>query len=109
MGDTKHTAGPWLVSPFKAVVTTGEFGNDGDFLPVAAMLWPTDERTEAETYANAHLISAAPDLYEALDWALAEAEGRTRYSPDFYSAKVERESALDKARAALAKAHAGIA
>lgn len=65
MGDTKHTPGPWLVSPFKAVVITGEFGKDGDFLPVAAMLWPTDERSEAETYANAHLIAAAPDLYAA--------------------------------------------
>jgi hypothetical protein len=30
------------------------------------MLWPTDERSEAETAANARLIAAAPELLDAL-------------------------------------------
>lgn len=42
-------------------------------------------------------------LREALDWALAEIEGRTRYSPNnIYEAEEQRANALDCARAALA-------
>lgn len=33
------------------------------------MLWPTDERSEEETKANARLIAAAPELYDALEMA----------------------------------------
>lgn len=62
-----HTAGPWIVSPFCARVLERRLGRDGDFLPIAEMLWPTDERSEAETYANARLIAAAPELLEALE------------------------------------------
>jgi hypothetical protein len=63
MGEASFTPGPWAVSPFRAQVICDRFGKDGDFLPVAQMLWPTDERTEAETYANGRLMAAAPDLY----------------------------------------------
>ncbi|HET9511821.1 MAG TPA: hypothetical protein VFO80_11795 [Sphingomonas sp.] len=86
---TAHTPAPWMVSPFKAVVTTDAFGRDGDFLPVAAMLWPTDERSEAETYSNARLIAAAPDLLEVaqdsveiLDVAIEQWNERYPREPD---------------------------
>lgn len=62
------TPGPWLVSPFVARVD-----NPKDNLPICALLWPTDERSEEETEANARLIAAAPDLLEAArdaEWAL---------------------------------------
>lgn len=60
----KHTPGPWLVSPFVARVD-----NPRDNLPICALLWPTDERSEDETEANARLIAAAPDLLEAANAA----------------------------------------
>ena len=45
-------------------------------------------------------------LREALDWALAEIEGRTRYSPNnIYEAEEQRANALDCARAALGDSH----
>jgi hypothetical protein len=77
----KATPGEWTVSPFRAWVVSDKFGNDGDFLPICAMLWPTDERTEAETYANAELITetrrALPHLLDriaALEARVATAE-----------------------------------
>jgi hypothetical protein len=34
--------------------------------PICGMLWPTDLRSEDETFDNARLIAAAPELLEAL-------------------------------------------
>lgn len=60
---------------------------------------------DSQLDANARLIAAAPDLLEALQWALAEIEGRTRYAPNnHYEAKEQRENASDAAHAAIAKA-----
>lgn len=42
------------------------------------------------------------ELREALDWALAEIEGRTRYTPDIYIMKEQRDKCLQKCRNALA-------
>lgn len=84
-----HTPGPWAVNPFNAQVDAFV---GGEPLPVCQLLWPTDERTEEETFANARLIAAAPDLLEALV-TLVEAEPGT----------MTREM-WDDARAAIAKA-----
>ena len=59
----RHTAGPWSVHPVNAQVDAFV---GGEPLPVCQLLWPTTERTEAETEANASLIAAAPDLLAAL-------------------------------------------
>lgn len=56
-----HTPGPWLVSPFCARVEVP----DAD-APICELLWPTDLRSEEETYDNAALIASAPALLEAL-------------------------------------------
>jgi hypothetical protein len=61
------TPGPWLVNPIDAQVDCIEMSKKGGLLPVCKLLWPTDERSESETEANAHLISAAPSLYEAAE------------------------------------------
>ena len=61
------TKGPWIVNPFNAQVDCSVIGKDGNLLPVCQMLWPTDERSEAETEANAHLAAAAPCMFEALE------------------------------------------
>jgi hypothetical protein len=65
-----HTPGPWIVNPFNAQVDCAVVSKLGDLLPVAQMLWPADERSEAETEANARLIAAAPDLLAASQYAL---------------------------------------
>ena len=74
MSESKHTAGPWIVNPFVAQVDCGVFAQNGALLPVARMLWPTEERSEAETEANARLIAAAPALAETLVWLLGIVE-----------------------------------
>lgn len=93
----KHTPGPWAwglddVDAIWAVTTPPDGGNiicEPPSAGVASLArWP----------ANARLIAAAPDLLEALTWALAEVEGRTRTEED------QREACLDRARAAIAKA-----
>lgn len=106
----QHTPGPWehlgtdRVGPDYGVAIVGS--NLGGLVGYA-LPWPTEidsgnfERVEA----NARLIAAAPDLLEALEWALAEIEGRTRYTPnDIYEAMEQRENALEAAQAAIAKA-----
>ena len=57
MSETKFTPGPWLFSSYKS-------GNsviviDGKEFDVATVNYPNRD-------ANAHLIAAAPELYEAL-------------------------------------------
>jgi hypothetical protein len=61
----KHTKGPWGVNPVNAQVDAFATGEP---LPICQLLWPTDERSEAETFANARLIAAAPDLLAELEW-----------------------------------------
>lgn len=58
--NTKHTPAPWSVDPHTAHVNEISTG-----LPLVAMQWPSDDRSEEETKANANLIAAAPDLLAA--------------------------------------------
>lgn len=94
------TKGPWAVSPFRAEVVCDKFGNDGDFLPVCQMLWPTKERSEAETYANGKLLAAAPDLYEACAAIEERRQCGDRTDTDYVFALVD--AALAKARGEVA-------
>lgn len=97
----KHTPGPWIVASDETV--TVRDAQDGG---IASCGWLKSRltgprRTSAEVHANARLISAAPDLLEALrafvedGFSLHEVERRT--DPGTYAAIV-------KARAAIAKA-----
>ena len=58
----KATPGPWVVNPFNARVDAFDGEGDSLIIPICELLWPTEERTEDETEANAILISAAPLL-----------------------------------------------
>ena len=71
---TDFTKGPWAVNPVSAHVDVMVEQPDGSMVPVpiCALLWPTDERSEDETEANAHLIAAAPDLLDALQAVMNE-------------------------------------
>jgi hypothetical protein len=67
MGMPRHTELPWAVNPFRAQIDAFVGGNPR---AVCKMLWPTDERSEAETEANAAFIVKAVNAHEQLVKAL---------------------------------------
>jgi hypothetical protein len=91
VAETKWTPGPWEIVPHDRY--------DKDILIVPSSVWvDNDDVDHEESKANASLIATAPDLYEALTYAMH----LIRESPganETYRAAAER-----KARAALAKA-----
>lgn len=79
MSDTKFTTGPWAVHPVRAVIVPSEhikrpIGAHDDpnidlrryAQEICAMHWPDRNRSEQECLANANLMAAAPEMYEAL-------------------------------------------
>lgn len=58
----------------------------------------TTQRTAAHRRRMAEKMA---NLTEALEWAVAEIEGRTRYDPDIYTGNEQRENCLHKAKSAL--------
>ncbi len=66
MSETKFTPGPWMVIEPEATCANGW----GGFALVAPSPIEFNDKSPCFTTANAHLIAAAPDLYEALECAL---------------------------------------
>jgi hypothetical protein len=107
MSDTKFTKGPWDWSSMegKGGKLWGRAGNlVFDYGSYDGMWFATYEpETDA---ANAALISAAPDMFDALEDAIAamtaETIGTTRMDDPAWYAQLW--AATAKARAALAKA-----
>lgn len=106
MTDKKWTPGPWEVYDCsgtqmeKSRYENGAFqvfSDDCDHHAVADCSCNHTCRMEDEIEANAHLIAAAPELYDALEVALVVLENMEAYG-------VGRLHAADQARAALAKA-----
>ena len=64
----KYTKGEWKVEGFNV------FDNDGHSI---ASCGTYSERKHGECITNAHLISAAPDMYEALKEARLHCSGGT--------------------------------
>lgn len=99
MTRAQHTPGPWAVNPRVAQVDAFDQATP---LPVCGLLWPTDERSEAETMANARLIAAAPELLQLLAGLIANVEfcrgaGRDLFEDldlEPYSALVKRARGL---------------
>lgn len=78
MSETKWTPGPWTLLP-------EECGKDyirirgtvwGGRYKISNVITPTydgvPDRELTETRANAHLIAAAPELYEALEYVIKQ-------------------------------------
>lgn len=68
METTKHTPGPWTFTAYGEGRPTPEFDVvyiESDGKPIAKI--DTDFRRQSEARANAKLIAAAPDLFEALE------------------------------------------
>lgn len=82
---TKFTAGPWQINAGEVVVA-------GSRQVVATVKWGDCWHDDVDD-ANARLIAAAPELYEALNAIM-----QPNHTPDTY------DSAYALARAALAKA-----
>jgi hypothetical protein len=107
MKTTNHTPGPWAIN------TCNENGPslDSFYLSTIAQTWDGNEEDRIvcrfptgtgqfsdmgrENLANARLISSAPDLLDALDWALRQIEADL--DPD-------HQAAFDAACSTLAKA-----
>ena len=87
----KHTPGPWH---FDAVFSLLLFGRKNIGPWDDESIWPADDSMNMPDEDDAHLITAAPDLLEALENLLKvhEGEGGTQHH------------AGDIARAAIAKA-----
>lgn len=93
MSDTKFTLGPWRVDPsFDRDIQTAN--GELEIACTNELVLTGGVKPDAEQHrANAHLIAAAPDLYEAAYGLLYSSEDESTYD-HFYSAL----------RAALAKA-----
>jgi len=59
---SKWTQEKWAVNPVCAQVDALP-----SKLPICQLLWPTSDRSESETEANAFLIAAAPRIAKALE------------------------------------------
>lgn len=89
---TDFTPGPWTQTG------TNVRTKDGGLICTAANHWADTTTPLVEKEANARLISAAPELLEALEWLVDDWERVTgRTLPDDHEAK-----------AAIAKAKGGV-
>ena len=104
-----HTEGPWQsqhdfdMEGVCRIIGAIDGPDDGRFhYRVVCEIDPDGSLDAKEQYANARLIAAAPELYEALSGILAMVEDMAAIFP----IKLDDEglSAMDRARAALAKA-----
>ena len=91
MGETKFTPGPWTFEG-RTIYALEEAGwRRGE--PVMRNRFDCSVQgpfcPDAEKQANAHLIAAAPDLYDALDYLLND---------DTHDAREQARAALAKAR-----------
>ena len=124
----KHTKGPWRVYDGGNRYHGIDGGDEGNSTTIVVFGYDHEDEAgvrgtepeELDAHANAARIvacvnalegynpDAVRDVVEALDWAIAEIEKRTRYSPDdFYEAREQRASALEKAKSALSLARLG--
>lgn len=91
----KHTPGPWSISD-SSWVTNHRDIDAPTHGALAVVVWRMEEEERSpECEANAHLISAAPDLLEALEMAMEIGDQCSRGFLGKFQAK---------ARAAIAKA-----
>ncbi len=99
--ETKHTPGPWNIDSMKAGSWFVSTGNDWS---VCSRL-STVEHMEQQSYANARLIAAAPELLAALkilcDDDASYHGNEIRIACNSHGEAIER---LRIARAAIAKA-----
>ena len=100
MNETKFTPGPWTTQGWGALWAYIPVNDARHNLVCSMYPDPAHDYSRNEVLANAHLIAAAPDLYEALAGIIADDDSST-------SLALQRSRWDDRmvaARAALAKA-----
>lgn len=97
---TKHTPGPWCYTDNFGIVKFDSLGQ------LAVRIAEPACRTTHEGEANARLISAAPELLEALKAVVHECctPEPEHYGRSHQQQMADRMAAFDRARAAIAKA-----
>lgn len=65
---TQHTPAPWDIFPKEETLEIGNYGVNAPLVRLSATI-PTNDW---EGWANARLISSAPDLLSALEFLLAD-------------------------------------
>jgi len=92
--ENKWTPGPWYVGAPDDCYCIAEVGSRAVY-PVAGRVYQNADSDEAD----AHLIAAAPELYEALDELADLMQGVIEgdYRPDSFTLQIAR-AALAKAR-----------
>lgn len=104
--EPKWTPGPWTNSDglVNGIETRAGFGpsNRTSLDIFDAAEWPLSLDQEAQ--ANAHLIAAAPELYEALELAIFCMVANEKIKNPEWDERATPTSAIGKARAILAKA-----
>lgn len=103
MTQTKWTSGPWFVCEKKTSKPQGMacvYAADDELRYIAECDDFGNVDVITDNVANAHLIAAAPDLYEALETITDRAECAKRFGGD----KFNFGRMITKSRAALAKA-----
>jgi hypothetical protein len=96
-----HTPGPWSI-PTPRMGFSAIHGPDGQLVFGIAAGSADERRPEAVCEANANLIAAAPEMYEALKEAIENLEQTLRWRGEGW--ECSEDDLLGNARAALAKA-----
>ena len=100
MSDTKFTPGPWVVTFRRdntAYISMGGLASGQQHKQFDLMLYRSDGNDEDD----AHLISAAPDMFAALELLIRYDQNDDASGVQFM---LDYANAIDAARAALAKA-----
>jgi hypothetical protein len=97
MSETKFTPGPWRLADHSYTFIISKPGDGYITRDVCRM--DASTMSAFQQKANAHLIAAAPELYEALEELHAQQNG-----PPLEKYKTRWEKAMRKTEAALAKA-----
>ena len=88
----EHTKGEWILSAGCFARQVKTYVTNTDLEVIAGV----EANTEKEVLANAHLIAAAPDMYEALKGLMRDYSTNPN-SDIFYAACLKAREALTKA------------
>ena len=104
MSEPKFTPGPWSINEWPQAISDIAIGAVGT--PLIAKV-PLRDVSINEQKANAHLIAAAPELYEALEkirhWGESQHKAQSKGGHATFDMMMLREQ-IDTAKAALEKA-----